>query len=639
MEEVDRIIIHSLRTLKCFIDDDVTNLQQFTTDVIVSAAAKCLKAINNALDLPNKLPAGMSARYRIGTALAHHIQELGYQGEIGYQTFLYSNETDIRKIFIFLIEKLPKESVGTTDETLDKSVILQRSIAAKLALQLKSAWTPGYMDRNSVQWRGEPNELMRQGAADISGFCAYPIKWPIGTSDLPKKIPKELQNYYINQLPLVTKQTVRHNDVLASLLEVNAKEITAQQELENELSKAALTSRISEQEYYEKKRQRIKKRLADHIHQNIEHQNIRIDSQSSEDLKEVIKAIAASDVPKMKGSRFTHTEKLQFTKEDEKIAQISEAATKTSEDSEEEQKLKREEEIQALNEELNDHRSKAEQTDIEMKKFVAGKQKMMEEIELTKRKNAEKEEKYHVKKRTLDLLPDAENNIKMLKSVVDNSAQRLVSLATQWESHRVPLIEEYRTLKELSSLREFEAEKKLEEIKTFREKMKEIATETRSKDELCKQLVNEYEKMTKDVNRSSYTRRIIEIVSNIKKQNAEIDKVLIDTKALQKEINFLTGKLDRTFTVTDELVFKDAKKDESVRKSYKHLAALHENCEALITTIQDTGVIMREIRDLEDQIENECQKSVKTNMEKITNDYQQMKKENAALMAKLKEKS
>ena len=31
-----------------------------------------------------------------------------------------------------------------------------------------------------------------------------------------------------------------------------------------------------------------------------------------------------------------------------------------------------------------------------------------------------------------------------------------------------------------------------------------------------------------------------------------------DTKELQKEINNLTGKLDRTFAVTDELVFKVA---------------------------------------------------------------------------------
>lgn len=33
-------------------------------------------------------------------------------------------------------------------------------------------------------------------------------------------------------------------------------------------------------------------------------------------------------------------------------------------------------------------------------------------------------------------------------------------------------------------------------------------------------------------------------------------QILSDTKSLQKEINSLTGKLDRTFAVTDEMVFK-----------------------------------------------------------------------------------
>lgn len=33
-------------------------------------------------------------------------------------------------------------------------------------------------------------------------------------------------------------------------------------------------------------------------------------------------------------------------------------------------------------------------------------------------------------------------------------------------------------------------------------------------------------------------------------------QILSDTKELQKEINGLAGKLDRTFAVTDELVFK-----------------------------------------------------------------------------------
>ena len=33
-------------------------------------------------------------------------------------------------------------------------------------------------------------------------------------------------------------------------------------------------------------------------------------------------------------------------------------------------------------------------------------------------------------------------------------------------------------------------------------------------------------------------------------------QVLTDTRAVQKEINILSGKLDRQFTVTDELIFR-----------------------------------------------------------------------------------
>ena len=38
--------------------------------------------------------------------------------------------------------------------------------------------------------------------------------------------------------------------------------------------------------------------------------------------------------------------------------------------------------------------------------------------------------------------------------------------------------------------------------------------------------------MTKDVNRSAYTRRIMEIVANIKRQKEDIDKVFNQEKSL-----------------------------------------------------------------------------------------------------------
>lgn len=56
--------------------------------------------------------------------------------------------------------------------------------------------------------------------------------------------------------------------------------------------------------------------------------------------------------------------------------------------------------------------------------------------------------------------------------------------------------------------------------------------------------------------RSAYTNRILEIIGNIKKQNDEIQKVLKDTKEVQRDINNLTGQIDRSFTLSDELIFR-----------------------------------------------------------------------------------
>lgn len=58
------------------------------------------------------------------------------------------------------------------------------------------------------------------------------------------------------------------------------------------------------------------------------------------------------------------------------------------------------------------------------------------------------------------------------------------------------------------------------------------------------------------LDRNSYTSRILEIIGNIRKQKASIDKVLNDTRDIQKEINTINGQLDRQFTVTDDLLFK-----------------------------------------------------------------------------------
>lgn len=163
-----------------------------------------------------------------------------------------------------------------------------------------------------------------------------------------------------------------------------------------------------------------------------------------------------------------------------------------------------------------------------------------------------------------------------MQALIQSSADRLAKLAAKWEEIRAPLLDQYRQAKEESESRESETSKLLEEIRMMRERMKQVADETRHKDDLHKQLVGEYERMSKDLSRVSYTSRMMEIVMNIRKQKEDIGKILGDMRIVQKELNQLTGKLDRIFTVTDEQVYRDARKDDARRNAYKLLASLRE---------------------------------------------------------------
>uniref|UniRef100_A0A672PGF6 Coiled-coil domain-containing protein 22 n=1 Tax=Sinocyclocheilus grahami TaxID=75366 RepID=A0A672PGF6_SINGR len=548
MEEVDRILIHSLRQAGTDIDEDVQSVKQFTSELIVEAVVKCLRVIDPALGngLSHLLPPGMSARFRLGMSLAQACQDVGFKGEIGYQTFLYSNEPEIRSLFMFLVEKLPRESAEASDQPAGKSALLQRAIAAQIKAQLSVPWLP-------------PS-------------C---------------------------RLPIHCKTQVPHH---AYILKSRAK-------------------------YRSRKKARLQKRIEEQLRAAAQPRpDTHGATRSTSDLAELLQSFGGASTGGdvlTKGTRFTHTEKFTFTQVPVRISAAS--ALPSSHQSEEDLKAQQEAELSSVQQQLQQLSVQMDEVGGDIKQLTVSIQQVMTK----KRKQMLCCHLYHIYSITYYITYNT--------SLVEASSKRVVHLASQWEKHRVPLIDEHRRLKELCSNRESESSRKLSEIKDLHDKIRQSAEEAKKKESLHKQLQTEYETLSKDVSRSAYTMRILEIVGNIKKQKEEITKILSDTKELQKEINSLTGKLDRTFAVTDELVFKDAKKDESVRKSYKYLAALHENCTKLIQTIEDTGTILREIRDLEEQIETENGKRTVSNLEKILEDYKAIRQENSALAEKIRE--
>lgn len=104
------------------IEDDVRSLKQFDNDMVIKALMSCIDIITPGTGLPHSMPPSMSQRLKIATNIADHIKEIGFRGDIGYQMILYCNEVEIRRLLMFLIERLPREP-DKTSQSDDSSIV------------------------------------------------------------------------------------------------------------------------------------------------------------------------------------------------------------------------------------------------------------------------------------------------------------------------------------------------------------------------------------------------------------------------------------------------------------------------------------------------------------------------------------
>ncbi|XP_031838394.1 coiled-coil domain-containing protein 22 isoform X3 [Nomia melanderi] len=522
----------------------------------------------------------MAARFRLGATLAQACSDLGYKGDIGYQTFLYSSEADLRRVFMFLIEKLPKEHDKTLNEPISNIALLEKSIAAAISQGLSAPWLPHYCHIKGFRNRGR---------ASVP-YVSVNLEVPTINSE------EEYQDYCIHYLQPVPKQVQNQQSFLPSLISYNEKVLHTQSI--NILDRINWLNKV--------------------------HNEKVTDVNASSEVGEINRITIKETMPTTKQSQ------VKDENTSEPILQKQETLTQVK---------KQELEVEKIKVECESLRSNMEELQDEIKKLSTGITQITINYQNEEKELRINEEQKKIKVRIYDLLEDGEENIKKLEIAIEATTNKLISLGNQWEKHRVPLIQKYRQEREKHSTKASASQKKLDEIKLSKEKERELQEECRNKDQQYSQLVTEVQKLPKEVNRSAYTQRILEIINNVRKQKDDINKVLADTREIQKEINTLTGRVERSFTVVDELIFRDARTNEASRKAYKLLATLHSDCSELVNLVEETGATIREIRDLEEQIDSESTKNVGANLERITADLKQMKQETAALTAQLQSKS
>ncbi|XP_056164840.1 uncharacterized protein LOC115664084 isoform X3 [Syzygium oleosum] len=148
-------------------------------------------------------------------------------------------------------------------------------------------------------------------------------------------------------------------------------------------------------------------------------------------------------------------------------------------------------------------------------------------------------------------------------------------------------------------------------------------------EEECSELSAGLEKRPEQESRTSHIQRIKEITKNSRKQHADVERILKETRELQLESNSIQERLHRTYAVLDETVFREAKKDQVGRQAYRLLTSIHESFEQIFEKILSADRVQREIAENEKKLAAMASRSL--NIERLQADLDAIIKENEHL--------
>ncbi|XP_065862727.1 uncharacterized protein [Euphorbia lathyris] len=225
--------------------------------------------------------------------------------------------------------------------------------------------------------------------------------------------------------------------------------------------------------------------------------------------------------------------------------------------------------------------------------------------------------------------------LERLNKQVDVSKSNIVELNSQWEAFRKPLEERKRSLEESLYANIPGAQEKLQKLREIELETQSILSEIHRREVEHSNLLVDLENQPKLPSRSSYIEQIKEITKNSGKQDADIERILKETRELQLESNSIQERLHRTYAVLDEIVFREAKKTPAGRQAYRRLTSIHECFEQITEKTLMLNRVRREVADYEKKLTGMASRSL--SVDKLQADLDAILKENEYLEQKRQE--
>ena len=484
----------------------------------MNAFIRCVNLIDSKLLSNCKFNQNMNIadKYRIATILANEIKRLGYKAELGYQTFLYFNEKESRRLFLFLFDRLSKQKQ-------EEPKFVNRSLLNRLK-SIEIDFNVKKKEDTDLKWR----------TANLD-YLNYFMK-----NELESCVPFDNASLFIewNALNLNT------NSKLFARFYQSSKLILSKESIE---------------------------------------------------------------------SATAGTRKNEFQNESKSLLRLQRDQINAQTDNSDEQITT-----------LKDHLSQLE-AQLELSKQQL---KAREDVlKLKKERFSNLNLKFVDKNLELNKLRYSDKSNEELKDGIDEMKEKIDDVNRKWQLFNLEYDESISELKEKKRLIISKFNEINEEILSIKNQTEISKMKLKKIDDQSNELEQKNLDEVNDLDRKFYTKRIFEIINNVKKQENDIDNILIDIRNSQREINQLTGKVTRTYIVVEETVFKNSNLTDWSKRCYRLISELDTIYDKLINEIESCGQIKREILRFEEIVEGEKSNKIGSNLAKVTYDLEQLRKE------------
>ena len=583
------------------------------------------------VSFPENPSIDMTRKYQEAQKIAEFIKSLGYRGDLGMNSILHPSQRDKQRIIEYTLEIITSNDVGEGEniQGITEKNMSKIKISKILNEWYKDIWIIPELNNNV--YMNKDNK-----------FDEYILKIDNSKMKSLNKVNKE--NKIIDGFNDMGKNTSMQVDAANNLLII--------QEQDNELLKYSaggeqkhnyLIEKLKNKNKFKGNEKSINQELLDSMESrnkaiNFLYHNYKENNfiNNVKIIRKKNKEIFGNIIPFITQSTKTNNDENSTTENNDNQTEEEKANLYKSKldniiNTFEEEKKKKNEEINELNNEVLNITNQIEKLKQNHEDNIIKKNLMLEQLENLKQENNDLLKEIEEQMTAFEQMKKLQQN-EMVENEVIQEVEKLEKkyeeMINNWEEYSKEAKGRIQELKTAIDTKRKEYSYKYDQIGILKKEIEEITIKISMKEELAKFLNEEYQKIPIRVNRNIFINRIAELTKKIENERRNITQYLNDLKEADKKIDRLNSIIKRVHNELEETLFNDAKKNKKINEVYKAFIQLGGGYDEIQKNILETSNKKYKLKELTNTVDEYKAKLKSYDIEQLKEQVEFLKKTN-----------